>query len=196
MTKIEFLADLYEGLSGLPEADLEEQLNYYCEMIDDRMEEGLSEEAAVEQIGTPEDVITQILAEIPMSKLIKRNLRLSTGEIVLICVGSPLWFPLLIAAFAVVLALYVSWWAVIVSLWSVFVSLAVCGIGGVIGGASLAFTGGVLQGFALIGLSLFSAGLSVFAFYGCKAATKGTLVLTKNIWLGCKKRLMRKEKGV
>ena len=38
MTKQKFLARLREGLRGLPEADIEERLTFYGEMLDDRME--------------------------------------------------------------------------------------------------------------------------------------------------------------
>lgn len=47
MNKQEFLVKLRKGLSGLPKEDIEERLTFYSEMIDDRMEEGLSEEEAV-----------------------------------------------------------------------------------------------------------------------------------------------------
>ncbi len=42
MTKQEFIAELRKGLSGLPKKELEERLTFYSEMIDDRMEEGLT----------------------------------------------------------------------------------------------------------------------------------------------------------
>ena len=42
MTKNEFLEQLRRGLSGLPMEDIDERLNFYSEMIDDRIEEGLS----------------------------------------------------------------------------------------------------------------------------------------------------------
>ena len=107
-------------------------------------------------------------------------------------------YPLLglIAAFCVVLSLYISWWAVVISLWAVFAALAACGFGGVASGAVLITRGDLWDGIALIGAGLVSAGLSIYAFYVCKYATIGTLRLTKKIWLGCKKRLIRKEKGV
>ena len=44
MGKQEFLEQLRKQFSSLPQADIEEQLSFYSEMIDDRMEEGLSEE--------------------------------------------------------------------------------------------------------------------------------------------------------
>lgn len=52
MTKEEFLTKLSNGLSGYPAKDREEYLLFYGEMIDDRMEEGLTEEDAVGEIGT------------------------------------------------------------------------------------------------------------------------------------------------
>ena len=44
MNKQEFLAELRKGLSGLPQDDIEERLIFYDEMLEDRIEEGLSEE--------------------------------------------------------------------------------------------------------------------------------------------------------
>lgn len=57
MNKQEFLMRLREGLSGLPENDIEERLIFYSEMIDDRKEEGLSEEEAVREIGNIDEII-------------------------------------------------------------------------------------------------------------------------------------------
>lgn len=42
MTKQDFLTRLRKGLSGLPQDDIEERLKFYGEMLEDRMEEGLS----------------------------------------------------------------------------------------------------------------------------------------------------------
>ena len=46
MTKLSFLFSLREKLSALPTEEAEERLRSYSEMIEDRMEEGLSEEEA------------------------------------------------------------------------------------------------------------------------------------------------------
>ena len=51
MSKQEFLDQLRARLSGLPRQDVIERLNFYSEMIDDRMEEGLSEEDAKAMIA-------------------------------------------------------------------------------------------------------------------------------------------------
>ena len=61
MNKQEFLTELKKALSPLSKADLEERLSFYSEMIDDRMEEGLSEEEAVAAIGSPDEIAAQII---------------------------------------------------------------------------------------------------------------------------------------
>jgi len=45
----------------------------------------------------------------------------------------------------------------------------------------------------MIGSGLVLAGLSVFVFFGCKAATKGLIILTKKTALAVKKCFIKKE---
>ncbi len=197
MTKTEFLSALRLGLAGLPEKDIEERVSFYAEMIDDRTEEGLTEEEAVNAIGPVGNVIAQIAEETPLTKLVKEKIkpkRRMTGlEIALLILGAPLWIPLLIAAFAVLFALFAAFWAIIICLWAVFVSLAACGLACVAAGIGLAVSGKRMTGLALIGTGLFSAGVAVFAFFGCKAVTKGIFVLTKKVIIGIKKAFLKKE---
>ena len=53
MTKQDFLLTMQNALSGMHRADLEKTLQYYREMIEDRVEDGMSEEAAVADVGDP-----------------------------------------------------------------------------------------------------------------------------------------------
>lgn len=197
MNKQEFVSKLRDGLSGLPEADIEERLAFYSEAIDDRMEEGLTESEAVEAVGTVEEIVEQTLVDTSILKIarekINRKRRFSAVEIILLCLGSPVWLPLLIAAFAVILSLYISVWSVIISLWSVFVSLVACGLGGILCGVGFAFSANVYSGLFIIAAGLVCAGLSIFVFFGCKAATKGLLWLTKKVLIWAKKCFIKKE---
>ena len=189
MCKQEFLMQLRKGLSGLPQRDIEERLSFYSEMIDDRMEEGLSEDEAVLAVGSVEEIVSQIIGDIPLAKLakerVKGNRRLKSWEIVLLVLGSPLWLSLGIAAFAVIFSVYVSLWSVIISLWAVFVSFVGCFIGGLMAGIVVACTGNVLPGIAVLAAGLLCAGLSIFAFYGCSAVTRGFSLLTRKtaVWI-------------
>ena len=60
MTKDEFILTLQNALSGMPRADLERTVQYYREMIEDRMEEGMGEEAAVADVGDPIELAAAI----------------------------------------------------------------------------------------------------------------------------------------
>ena len=47
----------------MPTEDMERFIAYYSEMIDDRMEDGMTEEEAVAMMDTPDDAVDQILEE-------------------------------------------------------------------------------------------------------------------------------------
>ena len=197
MSKQEFLEYLRKGLSGLPQEDIEERLTFYGEMIDDRIEEGLTEEDAVSRIGTVDTIISQIKADIPITKLVREKItpkkHLKAWEIVLLVLGSPIWLSLLIAAFAIILAAYIVVWSVVITLWSIEASFVACSLGGIISAVIFAFQGNELTGLAMLGAGIICAGLSIFMFYGCKAATKGILLLTKKMALGIKSLFVGKE---
>ena len=197
MTKREFLNELEGRLSGLPRQDVDESLNFYGEMIDDRMEDGLSEEQAVSEIGSVREIAAQIIADIPLIKMAKERIRpkrrLGVWETVLLVLGSPIWLSLGIAVVAVILSVYVSLWSVIVSFWSVFVSLCACAVGTAGAGIFSVFVGRGLTGAVMIGAGIFCAGLAIFAFFGCRAVTKGIILLTQRMALCIKKCFVKKE---
>lgn len=194
MNKQEFLLNLGDRLSGLSPKEKEERLIFYREMIEDRMEDGLSEEEAVAAVGSIDDIARQIADEIHPSETVSTpKMRRKAWEVVLLILGSPIWFSLLIAALAVVLSLYVSLWAVIVSAWAVFASAVSCAFAQLVAGIVFLFSEHRLTGIAIIGTGLVCAGLSIFLFWGCKEATKGIVLLTKKVTLRIKQRFAKKE---
>lgn len=199
MTKIKFLLSLHDKLSALPQDEVEERLNFYSEMIEDRMEEGLSEEDAVAAIGSVDEIAEQIAGEIPLPKIaiekIKPKRKLRAWEIVLLALGSPIWLSLLVAALSIVVSAYAVIWAGIISLWAVFGALAGCAVGGAFAGAFFIATESGLVGVAVIGAGLVCGGLSIFMFFGCMAATEGVVLLTKKAFLGLKKCFIKREEA-
>ncbi len=151
-----------KGLS-LPDSEM---LVHIAEVLDVTVSELVGEE------------ITELAKETP-SNTDKPSKAL---PLTLIILGSPLWFPLLIAALSVVFSLFVALWSGIVSFWAVFASFVGVAVGFLLGGGILSFFENALSGTFLIGLALISAGLSVFSFFGCKAATKSSVWLTKKIF--------------
>lgn len=196
MTRAEFLNKLKNRLQAFEGAEIENWLNYYSEIIDDRMEDGQSEEEAVNSLGNIDAIIDEILQQTPITKLAKTKLNRKTlrgWEIVFLILGFPLWFPLLISAVAVILSVFVSFWSVIISLWAVCASVVACAFSGIVVGIGFILTGNLLSGIALIGAGITLSGLSILLFFGCKAVTDGTIWLTKKIVLRFKNSFIKKE---
>ena len=175
MTKYEFLEKLKSGLHGLPDKELQSSLEYYGEMIDERIESGLSEEDAVAQLGDPETVAREILLDLPLPTLIKQNCKRKNPwkawEIVLLVLGSPLWLPLGLTAVALVFTLYALLWVVVAVLWAVDIAVGVAGLAGFLSAFPLLLSSfpNALFNF---GLGILCAGVAVVGFFGCLALTK------------------------
>lgn len=199
MSKQEFLARLKIALAGLPKDEVDERLNFYSEMIDDRMEEGFSEEAAVAGVGSMGNIVTQAVSEVPIGKLVKERIKpkrsLSGGEVALIVLVFPLWFPLLVAFLAIVFSLYVTLFALSLSLWGVEVGFWGAAIGGVGIAVMYGFQGFMMPGLAALGVGLFAAGVAIVWIAACVSATKGIIKLGGKLGVGIKRLFIRKEKA-
>lgn len=202
MTKNEFLNILRsrEELFGLPEEDIERSLSFYEELIDDRIEEGMSEEEAVAAVGDPREIAAQILSEIPLSKLVKEKMkpsrRLRAWEIVLLVLGAPIWLSLLCAALVIVFAAYVVLWSFVASVWAVGASFVGVFLGSIVALVLSCVYGQIGAGIILIllGVGLVFAGLALLLWFGAKAATKGAWWLSKMFLFLVKRCFLRKEK--
>lgn len=197
MTKMKFLMALHDKLSGLPQDEVEERLSFYSEIIEDRIEEGMSEEEAVLAVGSVEEIYIQILEEIPLLKIAKETIkpkrRLKIGELILLILGSPLWISLLAVAASVIFTLYIVLWVIVISLWAVFVSLVSCSLGMLAFGVINICYRNVLHGLASISVACVLAGLSIFTFWGCKLATRGAVLVSKKIVYLIKRCFVKKE---
>lgn len=196
MNKQEFITSLYNRLSGLPQNDIENSIEFYSEMIDDRIEEGLTEEEAVAGIGSIDDVVSQIMSEIPITRLVKEKVKPKNGlrawEIVLLVLGAPIWMSILFAVFTVVFSLYVSVWSIIISLYAVAVSLVVSGITCVLGLFGFILWGDLPLSLCLFGAGLALIGVGILLFLASNAIAKGFCILTKNIFVGIKSGLVKR----
>lgn len=188
MTKLQFILSLNEKLSGFPKEEVEERINFYSEMIEDRMEEGLSEEEAVAAVGSIDDIVSHISSEFPVSissnEKVKTKKKVSARVIILLILGSPLWLTLLLTVFVLVLSLYITLWSIVVTLWAVFGALVGSSFGVIFAGTGLSLFGIRIVGVALLGLGIVCAGASILWFYLCKLSTKGILLLTKKLFWG------------
>ena len=198
MNKEQFTNALRERLSALPKQEVEERIDFFCEMIDDRVEDGLTEEMAIKDIGSVDEIALQIADEIPLPKIISNKIKgtrkRKAWEIVLLAVGFPIWGALLISALAVIFSLYASLWAIVASLWSCDIAFALSAPLGVVVGITSMLSGDMSNAFVLIGAGITLAGISIFFFFACKIATRGMVLLTKKTLSAIKRCFVRKEK--
>ena len=197
MNKDQFLEELRKKLSGLPQEDMDERLAFYSEMIDDRMEEGITEEEAIASLGTVDSVVEQIMSEIPLTKLVKEKVKpkrkMKAWEVVLLVLGAPVWIPLIIAALAIILSVYIVIWAVVISVYAVDLSAAAGAAGGLAGIFIYLRAGNPAGMLFSFGTAIAFAGLTILLFFACKWITKAVIDLTGRIFSGIKRSFVGKE---
>ena len=200
MNKEKFLEELYHLLKNLPKSERQQHLDYYAEMIDDRIEDGITEEDAVAALGSPADIATQILGDVPAKPVRKYPV----WAIILIVLGSPLWISLLLAAAAVVLSVvislaavyisvFLSLWAILAALYITDLALALSFLACVAGGIFYLFQGVSAPSLLFFGTGLVCAGTGVLLFFFCNWLTR--LLWRLNKWSALKIAGIFRRKG-
>lgn len=194
MNREEFLNQLRASLAGLPKEDIEDRISFYNESISDRMEEGKTEEEAIADIGSVDDVVKDIASKTPMTKLVKEKIRprraLRGWEIAIIICSFPFWFPLLMTGFSLVLVGIILVWVGVIVCFAVETALAASFFAGV-----AAFTASLMAGepsLLYAGIALLSLGGAILLAFGCSGIIKATVKLSKVIVLGIKSWFIRK----
>lgn len=193
MNKSKFLLRLKRALRGCSPSEIQSRLAFYSEMIDDRVEEGLSEKEAVQAVGNPDDIASEIRME--LNERPKKEKRpLGTGAKILIAVGSPIWLSLLIAAAAVGFSLAVSVFVVILSvficLFVVFICLyaavlapmVVSALAGLISAVAFVFEGMFTQSLLCAGVFFVCTGLAIGLELVVTPIGKGVLRTIGDVW--------------
>ncbi len=199
MNKQEFLSEISQRLEGLPAEEIERSNEYFLEMIEDRMEDGMSEEEAVADIGTVDEAVEDILKDIPLTKVIKAKMKpegkLRAWEIICLILGSPIWVPLLIVAIVLIFVWYIVIWVIVIAFFVVDLALLVSGIAAVIVGAASLIQLRPTAPFLAIGTGLCLIGISVLLFIPLLKLAKVTGKLGKKTALWIKSWFVRRKKN-
>ena len=186
VNKMQFLQAVREQTAGMPLTEINRLLEYYSEMIDEAMEEGMSEEEATAHLGTWQNICAQIeefrtsepqpieaIKEEPAKepknpipdKKPKKHVSLPMWAVVLLILTSPIWGAIVlslgIAVFAVVASLVVIVGALVISLFAIVVALAAVGVVGIPAGVVLLATSGIAPFLLTLGGGLVCVGLAI-----------------------------------
>ena len=196
MNKASYLAQIRQLLQNLPEEDRERSLAFYAESIDDRIEDGMSEEEAVASLESPEEAAKTILMDMPIQKLVKARVkerRMGAPEIILLILGFPLWFPLLLTVFALALTFYLVVWTLVLVLAAVVLALGLGAVAGVIAAIYYIIKAGLPLFLLCLGAALVLTGLAILFGFAVKGMGRLAVKLGKAMVRGLKSLLIRKE---
>lgn len=183
MKRLEFINELGDALSVLPPEEVRPILDYYMEIIADRMEDGLTEEAAIASLGPIDQLAEKLLAEHESESAdlsepapfpepspaedAPSPRRFPGWALALAIVLSPLW----LALFFVLLGVEITVWVTLGALAVAAGAMILCGIPGAVIALIAAFNPLSLYGRIFIsGMCLLCAGL-------------GFLLLPFTVWL-------------
>lgn len=176
MKKREFLSRLRQKISILPSRDMERTLEYYSEMVDDYIESGYSEGAAVAEMGSVNHVAAQILEnaqnsffEAPYAQKQKKN-----GLVIaLLILGFPVWFSLLVTAFCVLLtaAIVIATLAIVVP-WSLVVSFGASAVALLLATVIILTGEGIGAAVLVLGAAFILAAFCIFSLWAALSLTK------------------------
>ncbi len=175
MTKNEFTRVLKSKINHLPKSERRKILQYYYEMISERMEDGMTEAEAIDALGNLDELLSEYA---PVPKEPKKGVRLRAWHIIMLIVGSPLWICLVAALLCVMLAFYIVIWALVVCFYAVFAALAASGFACLMASFWAMFAGGAPYFFMLFGAGAFLSGLAVMWLIVCNLFAKAMAKVT------------------
>lgn len=197
MNKEIFIKELKKGLKRLPGEEKRKQLSYYSELIDDMVEDGMSEAEAVVRLGDAKDICDNILKEFSAQTSPDKTNKPSTGWkvilIILIVLGSPVWLSIFLAVFAVALAIYVCFWAVVVSLFAVAFALAVSALAMIVFLIFKLIAGNVATAVLALAAAFILAGLAVLIGLAAYWTARGVVLTAAAMVKAVKAIFKRKE---
>ncbi len=167
MTKNEFLSALEEHIRA--REDCSNIIQYYSEMIDDRVDDGMSEEDAVRAMGSIDGICREYPVEENKYSKCDKNIREKDAPNEKSNMNPVI--KTVLTVFYVILAIAV--WTFIVSLWIVVVSLCICAVAMLVASFP-AFVYSIGKGFIMLGCSLILFGISIISEQGMKVLSDYT----------------------
>ena len=193
MTRNEFISSLSARLHSIPGTERQKALDWYSELICDRMEE-MPEADAVSGIGSVDEIADEILSQYrqnttavhssdgtePQSKR-SPDKGVNTALVIFAAaVLSPIWLPLLIVGLSLAFVAVVLVWCAVVTVGVMLVSAAAVGVVGLFYGFWAMSVINPAYGLLVLGTALVAAGLTLALIPLIVVTVKGAAEFT--VW--------------
>lgn len=196
MNKQEFLSKLRSELEKRSVNNIDSMIDFYDEMICDRVEEGMSEEDAIASMDSISNIVDEAVLDKTIPVLVKERVTKSHNKakkdghlwlwITLAVLGFPVWFPIAITFAAVILVLFIVLWALVITLFAIFVGFIAAAVGCLlIPFYAYAFSWPSLV--LCLGGALLLGGIALLLWNPIKSAAKGLVNLIRDFLKAVKK---------
>jgi uncharacterized membrane protein len=164
MNRQAFLEALSSALSDLGMDVWEEALDYYAELTADLIEQGMSEQCAVQSMGSVEAIAANISSGLaPQQKAPAKPARIVR---IIARAAFVVRIAAVLAGAAILLA---AMWALVLLVLAIALLLALMLPAGIVAAALCLFFGAAAAGSFLLGAGMFLGGLSIPVFFGAAA---------------------------
>ena len=198
MNKEQYISQLKGRMEAAGITNVDERIEFYDEMLSDRIDSGMEEEAAVSSMEDIEDIIENARLEKPVTALVAEKVIKSHEEakkkgngalwIILAIIGFPIWLPILCVLFSLLLVIYIVLWTIVFTIFVVLLSFAIAAVASLAAFITMFFNPIPSPiGFAGLGGALFFGGLTVLLFKPCVVLAKSIATMIPAIFKKIKK---------
>ena len=198
MNKEQYISQLKGRMEAAGITNVDERVEFYDEMLSDKIDSGMEEEIAVSSMEDIEDIIENARLEKPVTALVAERVIKSHEEakkngngvlwIILAIVGFPIWLPIACVLFSILLTIYIVLWAMVFTIFMILLGFAIAAIASF--AAFIAMFFGITPitfGLCGLGAALFFGGITVLLFKPCVALAKSIATMIPAIFKKIKK---------
>lgn len=192
MNKVEFLNQIENNLKEFKEEETKEIINYYDEIIADKIEAGLSETEAVRSLGNVSDITNEIKVNIVMNRSDKKSTNALKNFLIILGIAStPILLPLGIVFAILFITLFIVLFALVFSFGASGIAVIIAIITQSV--VTVITTGEIGAFFIQLGLGLAAGSILLLLTIELFKLTKFLLNKTNKLFSKVIKKRLRKE---
>ncbi len=133
MNKSDFLVTLRSELERQSISNIDNMIEYYDEMICDRIEDGMTEEEAVGSMDSIEEIVKEAVLDKSVPALVREKVQKSREKakskghewiwITLAVLGFPVWFPILLTVIILLFVFFMVFWILVATVFIVLLAI-------------------------------------------------------------------------
>lgn len=195
MTRNEFLLRLDACLVSMGDQDRKAMVRFYAEQLDDRIDDGMTEEEAVASLEAPEEIAANLnqlneehlAAQAEATPAIIQKVNKTPGWakallIIALVLTSIIWIPVLAAIIVTLLSIYLLLWAIAATGFIIGLALMLLGVVSVVISVTLVIHGAPFNALAHLGIALIFMSSAIIMGLATYYYSYGIVLLTKALF--------------